>query len=103
MAIRRAEALTLEHHEARERETETPPGRAERTPQIPAGADETSARELAGLDEASSGRVIIGDTDLGALDEDGRALVRLEPLERKIAVGEAVDRRRYSEEDSGGE
>ena len=31
---------------------------------------------LAGLDEASSGRVIIGDTDLGALDEDGRALFR---------------------------
>ena len=31
---------------------------------------------LAGLDEASSGRVMIGDTDLGALDEDGRALFR---------------------------
>ena len=31
---------------------------------------------LAGLDESSSGRVIIGDTDLGALDEDGRALFR---------------------------
>ena len=31
---------------------------------------------LAGLDEASGGRVIIGDTDLGALDEDGRALFR---------------------------
>jgi len=31
---------------------------------------------LAGLDEASSGRVVIGDTDIGALDEDGRALFR---------------------------
>ncbi len=31
---------------------------------------------LAGLDEASDGRVIIGDTELGALDEDGRALFR---------------------------
>ena len=31
---------------------------------------------LAGLDEASGGRVVIGDTDLGALDEDGRALFR---------------------------
>ena len=31
---------------------------------------------LAGLDEASAGRVIIGDTDLGELDEDGRALFR---------------------------
>ena len=31
---------------------------------------------LAGLDEASDGRVVIGDTDLGALDEDGRALFR---------------------------
>jgi putative ABC transport system ATP-binding protein len=31
---------------------------------------------LAGLDEASGGRVIIGDTDLGDLDEDGRALFR---------------------------
>jgi putative ABC transport system ATP-binding protein len=31
---------------------------------------------LAGLDEASSGRVIIGDTELGKLDEDGRALFR---------------------------
>jgi putative ABC transport system ATP-binding protein len=31
---------------------------------------------LAGLDEASSGRVVIGDTDLGSLDEDGRALFR---------------------------
>jgi putative ABC transport system ATP-binding protein len=31
---------------------------------------------LAGLDEASGGRVIIGDTDLGQLDEDGRALFR---------------------------
>ena len=27
---------------------------------------------LAGLDEASGGRVVIGDTDLGELDEDGR-------------------------------
>ena len=31
---------------------------------------------LAGLDEASGGRVIIGGTDLGQLDEDGRALFR---------------------------
>jgi putative ABC transport system ATP-binding protein len=31
---------------------------------------------LAGLDEASGGRVLIGDTDLGQLDEDGRALFR---------------------------
>jgi putative ABC transport system ATP-binding protein len=31
---------------------------------------------LAGLDEASGGRVIIGETDLGDLDEDGRALFR---------------------------
>lgn len=31
---------------------------------------------LAGLDEASEGRVIIGDTDLSELDEDGRALFR---------------------------
>jgi len=31
---------------------------------------------LAGLDEASAGRVVIGDTDLGKLDEDGRALFR---------------------------
>ena len=31
---------------------------------------------LAGLDEASGGRVVIGDTDLSALDEDGRALFR---------------------------
>lgn len=31
---------------------------------------------LAGLDEASGGRVVIGDTDLGDLDEDGRALFR---------------------------
>ncbi|MEP5323866.1 ABC transporter ATP-binding protein [Marinobacter alexandrii] len=31
---------------------------------------------LAGLDEASDGRVIIGDTDLGELDEDARALFR---------------------------
>jgi len=31
---------------------------------------------LAGLDLPSSGRVVIGDTDLGLLDEDGRALLR---------------------------
>jgi len=31
---------------------------------------------LAGLDEASAGTVVIGDTDLGKLDEDGRALFR---------------------------
>ncbi len=31
---------------------------------------------LAGLDEASEGRVVIGDTDLSRLDEDGRALFR---------------------------
>src|SRR5210317_937444 len=31
---------------------------------------------LAGLDEASGGRVIIGDTDLGQMDEDGRAQFR---------------------------
>jgi putative ABC transport system ATP-binding protein len=31
---------------------------------------------LAGLDEASGGRVVIGDTDLRELDEDGRALFR---------------------------
>ena len=31
---------------------------------------------LAGLDEASAGRVVIGDTDLSQLDEDGRALFR---------------------------
>ena len=31
---------------------------------------------LAGLDEASAGSVVIGDTDLGRLDEDGRALFR---------------------------
>lgn len=31
---------------------------------------------LAGLDEASEGRVVIGDTDLSELDEDGRALFR---------------------------
>jgi putative ABC transport system ATP-binding protein len=31
---------------------------------------------LAGLDEASDGRVLIGDTDLGELDEDDRALFR---------------------------
>lgn len=33
---------------------------------------------LAGLDEASSGRVVIGETDLAALDEDGRAAFRAE-------------------------
>ncbi len=31
---------------------------------------------LAGLDEASEGRVVIAGTDLGALDEDGRARFR---------------------------
>lgn len=31
---------------------------------------------LAGLDEASGGRVMIGNTDLSQLDEDGRALFR---------------------------
>ena len=31
---------------------------------------------LAGLDEASAGRIIINDTDLSHLDEDGRALFR---------------------------
>ncbi|MCB1703107.1 MAG: ABC transporter ATP-binding protein [Halioglobus sp.] len=31
---------------------------------------------LAGLDEASAGTVVIGDTNLGELDEDGRALFR---------------------------
>jgi putative ABC transport system ATP-binding protein len=31
---------------------------------------------LAGLDEATAGSVTINDTDLGALDEDGRALFR---------------------------
>jgi putative ABC transport system ATP-binding protein len=31
---------------------------------------------LAGLDEASGGRVVVGNTDLGTLDEDGRALFR---------------------------
>ena len=31
---------------------------------------------LAGLDEASAGRVVIGNTDLGQLDEDGRAVFR---------------------------
>ncbi len=31
---------------------------------------------LAGLDQASAGRVVIGGTDLGQLDEDGRALLR---------------------------
>ncbi|MBN7798990.1 ABC transporter ATP-binding protein [Parahaliea mediterranea] len=33
---------------------------------------------LAGLDEASGGRVIIGGTELGQLDEDGRAAFRAE-------------------------
>ncbi|WP_116365102.1 ABC transporter ATP-binding protein [Parahaliea mediterranea] len=33
---------------------------------------------LAGLDEASAGRVVIGGTDLSALDEDGRAAFRAE-------------------------
>ncbi|TXS95559.1 ABC transporter ATP-binding protein [Parahaliea maris] len=33
---------------------------------------------LAGLDEASSGSVVIGETDLAALDEDGRAAFRAE-------------------------
>ncbi len=31
---------------------------------------------LAGLDEPSEGRVVIGDTDISQLDEDGRALFR---------------------------
>lgn len=31
---------------------------------------------LAGLDEGSGGRVVIGDTDLSQLDEDGRAVFR---------------------------
>lgn len=31
---------------------------------------------LAGLDQPSGGRIIIGDTDLGQLDEDGRAAFR---------------------------
>jgi putative ABC transport system ATP-binding protein len=31
---------------------------------------------LAGLDEATGGRVLIGGTDLGKLDEDGRAIFR---------------------------
>jgi putative ABC transport system ATP-binding protein len=31
---------------------------------------------LAGLDEASGGRVLVSDTDLGGLDEDGRAEFR---------------------------
>ena len=35
---------------------------------------------LAGLDEASGGRVIIGGTELGLLDEDGRALFRGEHI-----------------------
>jgi len=35
---------------------------------------------LAGLDEASEGRVVIGDTELGLLDEDGRALFRGEHI-----------------------
>ncbi len=35
---------------------------------------------LAGLDEASSGRVVIGGTELGLLDEDGRAAFRAEQI-----------------------
>ena len=35
---------------------------------------------LAGLDEASAGSVVINDTDLGALDEDGRARFRGEHI-----------------------
>jgi putative ABC transport system ATP-binding protein len=35
---------------------------------------------LAGLDEASTGTVVINDTDLGALDEDGRARFRGEHI-----------------------
>jgi putative ABC transport system ATP-binding protein len=35
---------------------------------------------LAGLDEASDGRVLIDDIDLGALDEDQRALLRGERI-----------------------
>lgn len=35
---------------------------------------------LAGLDEASGGRIEINDRDLGALDEDGRALFRAEHI-----------------------
>ncbi|MFV0477361.1 MAG: ABC transporter ATP-binding protein [Parahaliea sp.] len=35
---------------------------------------------LAGLDEASGGRVIIGDTDLNNLDEDGRATFRADHI-----------------------
>ena len=35
---------------------------------------------LAGLDDASGGRVLIGGTDLGELDEDGRALLRGERI-----------------------
>ncbi len=35
---------------------------------------------LAGLDVASSGQVIIDGRDLGALDEDGRALVRADTI-----------------------
>ena len=35
---------------------------------------------LAGLDEGSGGKVIIADTDLGQLDEDGRALFRADHI-----------------------
>lgn len=35
---------------------------------------------LAGLDEATEGRVVILETDLGALDEDGRALFRAQHI-----------------------
>jgi len=35
---------------------------------------------LAGLDDASGGRVVIGDTELGLLDEDGRAAFRAEHI-----------------------
>ena len=35
---------------------------------------------LAGLDEASGGRIEINERDLGALDEDGRALFRAEHI-----------------------
>ncbi len=35
---------------------------------------------LAGLDEATEGKVVILETDLGALDEDGRALFRAQHI-----------------------
>ncbi|MBA6412440.1 ABC transporter ATP-binding protein [Parahaliea sp. F7430] len=35
---------------------------------------------LAGLDEASAGRVVIADTELGQLDEDGRAAFRADHI-----------------------